>query len=111
MGPGSVPPRVPDIRQGFSGSEGGSNHVTHSADDLLPTLSKESTVEPKNLEIAIPRQLQGSPPEEQETPKARSYGDRGDTDMGDAGKDVVVLKGTIVISSTEESIVHYISIA
>ena len=54
MGPGSVLPRMPDIRQGFSGTEGDANHVTHSADDLLPTLSKESTVEPKKLEIAIP---------------------------------------------------------
>jgi hypothetical protein len=60
MGPGSVPPRVPDIRHGFSGSEEGANHVTHSADDLLPTLSKESIVEPKSLEIAIPAQLQDS---------------------------------------------------
>jgi hypothetical protein len=69
MGPGSVPPRVPDIRQGFSGSDGGANHVTHSADDLLPTLSKESTVEPKNPEVAILPQLGDSLLQEQETSK------------------------------------------
>jgi hypothetical protein len=38
-------------------------------------------------------------------------GDRVDADIGDAGKDVVALKDTIVISSAEESIVDYISIA
>jgi hypothetical protein len=38
-------------------------------------------------------------------------GDRVDADMGDAGKDVVALKDIIIISSTEESIVDYISIA
>jgi hypothetical protein len=102
---------VPDIRHGFSGSEEGANHVAHPADDLLPTLSKESTVEPKDLEAAIPAPLQDSLLERQETSKARSYGDQVDADMGDAGKDVVGLKDAIVISSTGESSDDYISIA
>lgn len=67
MAPGSVPARVPDIQQGFSGSEEGANYVTDSADDLLPTLSKESSLEPKHLEIAILAQLQDSLLEVQET--------------------------------------------